>query len=361
VITVLKSDLLKEREAREKDRRNAEDSRAAALQTERNAREDLEKRHEAEVEGWREKLTKAHQDRNNAMKEHMEKLSLVEKKSMELQMEGQEEMEKNRMLELEIINLKQQVKAESDRADEAMAERRRALQDAEAANQDERKSLTESLSKEPMKLSNSMKKSALRSLMRLKHNGTNDEKMEALLEWKLNGKTERELNQKKEEAVTEIIKHVINNWIYVWRTRCVVQWRGNFMSLRIHKQLEEDCLVHKKARTNSEVEITVLKNRLKRNERNYQSELEAAIRSREELERILADDAGKDVARKLNEMVIQSSNEIQARKDAEEELQQVRSVICETFGPEAGLETLRESHIALSKVTKMHDCSHSSS
>ena len=89
------------------------------------------------------------------------------------------------------------------------------------------------------------------------------------------------------------------------------------MSLRIHKQLEEDCLVHKKARTNSEVEITVLKNRLKRNERNYQSELEAAIRSREELERILADDAGKDVARKLNEMVIQSSNEIQARKDAE--------------------------------------------
>lgn len=350
VLTALKEDLLKEREGRARDRKMAEDGRVAQAQADRNARSEMQKCHERELEGMRDKISKIQEDAKRETKKMLQKSIEAKSEMTSVQMAEQTALDTIKMLEIEIQKLKDQVTSESNRADEAMAERRKALMDAENANQAEKKSLVDSMRAEPDRLSSTMKKSALRCLLRVQHNGTHGDMMEALVEWKFNASEDRAVTQKKEGTVTQMLQRVINNWIYVKRTRSVTQWRANHFFAMSHGRLEEDCMVHQKARSIAEVEITVLKNKLKKNERNYQSELEAAIRAREMLEKILADNAGKEAASKVNELVAESSKEIQRRKEAEASLNEFLVAVRDTFGPGAGIEHVQETKIALIKV-----------
>jgi hypothetical protein len=116
----------------------------------------------------------------------------------------------------------------------------------------------------------------------------------------------------------------------VGATAVVTRWHAQVVGARALGDVEEDIAVYKKARDNGEVELGVLKSRLKRQEREHQTELDTAQAKWLLMEAALQEAKihGGEVLPKLAE---ESARNMQRVKEAEAGQQRLEAALRELY------------------------------
>jgi len=326
----LQTQLLREREQREQERQGLEEVKVRTVQRERDSRHAEQRCHIEEMERLREELCGVRREKEGEVRCFLTKGSQMERERDKAERERDAMAEANALLHEEVERLNQQVRKQEDQLGEAKVDCRKSVMKAHEENNAEKKTILDALSLEPNRLKHGMKLSVTRQIGRIAHRGTQESILSAVASWRHQVFTGA---KKRLRIFARALHRLGERGELIDLVQGVFVWHCNWKEHLFGAQAREDVAVHRKVRENSEVEIDVLKNRLKKTEREYQSELRQAITAKELLETTLGQLHGSNVSQQISRVTRDSSKAIESSKEAQGKLAQWKSALHSAYGP----------------------------